>query len=57
MKVTSVNRQCVCIECIHYGRFEVSFDVLRLEGREGSIRFLGSLLFWYQSWLRCPRDC
>jgi hypothetical protein len=45
MKVTSVNRQCVCIECIHYGRSEVSFDVLRLEGREGSIHFLGSLLF------------
>jgi hypothetical protein len=45
MKVTSVNWQCVCIECIHYGRSEVSFDVLRLEGREGSMHFLGSLLF------------
>ncbi len=28
-----------------YGRSEVSFDVLRPEGREGSIRYLGSLHF------------
>ncbi len=35
-----MNWQCDCVVCVHFGRFEVSFDVLRL-GQRGVRLFSG----------------
>ncbi len=43
-----MNRQSNCVVCVHFGRFEVSFDVLRL-GQRGVCLFSGFPPFWYQS--------
>jgi hypothetical protein len=42
-----VNRQSNCVMCVHFGRSEVSFDVLRL-GQRGVRLFFGFPPFWLQ---------
>ncbi len=47
-EVLNVYKSCVCVVCVLFDRSEVSLECAPA-GAEGSVCFLGSLLFWSQT--------